>query len=322
MGMMVERMSEFVLGLDIGGTKSAAVLGTGDGEIIDRIEAPTEIADGYAATINRLCRDAGELLNRNAVPKSRVLGVGISAGGPMDAEAGVICSPPNLPGWDNVPVMKMVAEQLGMMVAVENDADAAALAEYRFGAGERRYDVVAFTWGTGVGAGIVIGGRLHRGVKGAAGEIGHITYIANGVQCACGKLGCIEAYASGSSIERAARARVLSGEKTMLADMPSADAKAVCEAARAGDKVASDILACAAEAMGRAVAIAAHTINPDIITLGTLAFSAADLLMPVVMEVVEKEVWSRIRDGLRVMPSPLGSRVQDLAAISVLLERL
>ena len=316
----VTRVPDFALGLDIGGTKSAAVLSTKYGEVIDRIESPTETAHAPSAVIDRLCRGAEELLIRNAVSKDRVLGVGVAAGGPMDAEAGIVCSPPNLPGWDNVPVVKMVSERLGLLTAMENDADAAALAEYRFGAGERRYDVVSFTWGTGVGAGIVIGGRLHRGVNGAAGEIGHITYIKDGVRCACGKLGCIEAYASGSSIERAARARISLGEQTMLSKMASADAKSVCEAARKGDKAALDILRCAAEAMGRAVAIAAHTLNPDVITLGTLAVAASDLMMPVVMDVVEKEVWSRIREGLRVMPSPLGSHVQDLAAVSVILE--
>ena len=314
--------SELLLGFDIGGTKSSVVLATRGGEILDRAGGPTEAAGGPSATIGRLLAGARQLIERNRVPLDRILGAGICCGGPLDREEGVVYRPPNLPGWDRVPVRKMVEDALGLPAALENDADCCALAESFFGAGIGRKNIVAFTWGTGIGAGIVLDGRLHSGSEGLAGEIGHITYITDGRLCQCGKRGCIEAYASGSSIMRVARERLEEGRLSRLAEMTPVDAQAVCDAAREGDELASEILLDAARAMGRAVSIAAHTLNPEIIVLGTLAVKAGDMLMPELLHVVETEVWERIRRSLAVIPSPLGDRVQDLAAISAFLGRL
>lgn len=166
---------------------------------------------------------------------------------------------------------------------------------------------------------MVVDGRLHTGTSGLAGEIGHITYITEGRTCQCGKSGCIEAYGSGSSIGRIASDMVKSGRDSVLKDAGIIDAQAVCDAARIGDRLAVETLTEASRAMGRAVAIAAHALNPQIITLGTLAMKAGDLLMPEALRVVEREVWEEIRKELVVMPSPLGDRLQDLAAISAFL---
>lgn len=314
--------SDLILGLDIGGTKSSAVLAARTGEVVDRATAPTEIADGPEATIARLLADARALIERNSVPRSRVLGVGICCGSPLDSKEGVVWSPPTLPGWDGVPVVRMVQDALGLPAALENDADCSALAELFFGAGVGKENIVSFTWGTGIGAGIVLGGRLYSGSWGLAGEIGHITYVTGGRLCQCGKSGCIEAYAAGSSISRIVREMLDEGRPSVLAGSREIDAKAVCDAARRGDQLAEGVLRDAARAMGQAVLIAAHTLNPEVITLGTLAVKAADILMPEVLRVVEAEAWPRIRDGLEIVPSPLGDRVQDLAAISAYLARL
>jgi glucokinase len=273
-------------------------------------------------TVNRLINDARLLVQEHCGGMDRVLGVGICCGGPLDREKGVVLGPPNLPGWDGVPVCAMTEEALGIRAYLDNDADCCALAEYLFGAGRGKEIVVAFTWGTGVGAGIVSHGRLYTGSAGLAGEIGHVTYVTDGRNCRCGKRGCIEAYTSGSSIPKIAQELVDSGMESVLEGAGSIDAQMVCDAARSGDQLAAQVLRDAARAMGRAVAIAAHVLNPDVVTLGTMAVKAGDILMPEVLRVVNEEVWECIRSGLIVMPSPLGDRVQDLAAISVFLGRL
>lgn len=312
------RDSKLIIGFDIGGTKSSALLATPNGEVIDRATAPTEIAEGPIVTVQRLIDDAKLLIKRNSASDC-VLGIGICCGGPLDRQKGIILGPPNAPGWDFVPITEIAENRLGLPAVLENDADCCALAEYFFGAGKGKKSIVAFTWGTGVGSGIVINGQLYSGSRGLAGEIGHIVYETDGRMCQCGKRGCIEAYASGSSIVRIAKELVDEGRVSVLGRNPSIDAQAVCEAARDGDAVAVVVLHGAARAMGRAVSIAAHVLNPEVITLGTMAVKAGDLLMPEVLSVVESEVWDCIRQNLEVIPSPLGDRVQDLAAISAFL---
>lgn len=314
--------SQFVLGFDVGGTKSSVILAGREGNILGRISGPTEIAEGPMATVNRFINDARSLMDENSVGSEQILGIGICSGSPLDRTEGIIYSPPNLPGWDSVPIVKMSEDALGLPAALENDADCCALAELFFGAGKGKQTIVAFTWGTGIGAGIIINGRVYTGSSGMAGEIGHVVYEANGRACGCGKRGCIEAYGSGSSIVRIAREMVERGQPSSLSDVDAIDGQAICDAARAGDQLAIDVLTRAARAMGRAVSIAAHTVNPEVVVLGTMAVKAGDLLMPEVNRVVESEVWEGIRRNLAIVPSPLGDRVQDLAAISAFLGRL
>lgn len=312
---------KFILGFDIGGTKSTVLLGNRDGDIIDRLSAETEIAQGPLVTIDRLISDSRNLLARNNMQLEDVAGVGIACGGPLDPQKGVILSPPNLPNWDQVPITDIVEKALGMPAVLENDADCCALAEYFFGAGKYKKNVISFTWGTGIGSGIVLNGKLYSGTRGGAGEVGHITYKEDGRPCACGKRGCVEAHGSGASMVRMAKEKLQAGRSSMLSDAEEVDGRAICDAARAGDQLAQEVLADAAKAMGHAVAVAAQLLNPEIITLGTMAHKAPDLLMPVVQSVVDREVWPNIRQDLIVMPSPLGDRIQDLSAIAAFLGR-
>jgi glucokinase len=305
-----------ILGFDIGGTKSSVILATCAGEIVDRASARTEIELGPPATITRMVRDARSLIESHDLGISDIEGVGICCGGPLDSTAGVIQGPANLPGWNSVPVVEIVKRDLGLPAVLLNDADAIAVAEFLFGAGRGRRNVVSFTWGTGIGSGVILNGRLYSGTHGMAGEIGHVTYITGGRPCGCGKRGCIEAYGSGSSIVRLAKEGVESGRTTALSSVTDIDGAAVCDAARAGDEFACEVLDVAAAAMGRAVSISAHTFNPELITLGTMAVHAGDLLMPRLLRTVEEEVWPEVRAGLEIIPTPLGDRIQDLAAVA------
>jgi len=314
--------ARLILGFDIGGTKSTVLLGTVDGEIIDRTSGVTELTDGPLATIDRMISDSRVLIERNGVEFEDIAGVGIACGGPLDPKTGVILAPPNLPGWDEVPIVDIVQKQMGLPAALENDADCCALAEFFFGAGKNKKNVVSFTWGTGIGSGMVLNGKLFSGARGCAGEIGHVTYKDNGRLCGCGKRGCIEAHGSGSSMVRIAIEELESGRVSTLSTVDQVDGKAICDAARAGDGLALEVLNGAARAMGRAVSIAAQILNPEVITLGTMAHKAPDLLMPIVHSVVEEEVWPGNRQGLVVIPSPLGDGIQDLSAIAAYMGRM
>ena len=224
---------------------------------------------------------------------------------------------PNLPGWpeEGTPLAQIVARELGgdLPVFLENDADATALAEWQFGAGRGARTMAFLTVGTGIGAGLILDGRLHRGARGAGGEVGHMAVVSEGGRaCACGLSGCLEAYASGPSIVRVARERGYTGE---------ADGRAVVAAARAGDPACLFAVRQAGEMLGRGIAALAMLLNPERVVLGTLAVHAGDLLLPEIERVARERAWPRNTDGLQVVPAALGDRAQDLAAVCAYLAR-
>src|SRR5579862_1332317 len=195
-----------ILGIDIGGTKCAVVLGRSTGEIVARLAEPTQAEQGPDAILERLSAMCGRLLEKAGRAPHELEGVGISCGGPLDRKAGLVYSPPNLPGWDAVPVRDYFERKLpGARIVLENDANATALAEWRFGAGQGANSMVFVTMGTGIGGGLILDGRLYHGASDLAGELGHQTIVIDGPLCGCGKRGCLKALASGPAIARQAR---------------------------------------------------------------------------------------------------------------------
>ncbi|MFQ5418403.1 MAG: ROK family protein, partial [Myxococcota bacterium] len=190
------------LGIDIGGSKLAVAVGDGDGKILARLRRPIDATDRPDEDLARIAADAREVLAEAGVAADDVAAVGVSAPGPVDVERGLLIDPPNLPGWGTVPVVEAMEAVLGRPVGLENDANAAALAEWRFGAGRGARDLVYLTMSTGIGGGLILGGRLHRGHRFAAGEVGHMPLDANGARCACGLRGCFEATAGGAAWTR------------------------------------------------------------------------------------------------------------------------
>ncbi len=304
-----------ILGIDLGGTKSAATLMTPDGKIRRRESAPTPASGGADAVIPLLIALARSVL-APVTTSDTILGCGISAGAPTDAERGVVYPAPNLPGWpeEGTPLARIIGDALGLPAFVENDADATALAEWRFGAGRGTRTMAFLTVGTGIGSGLILGGRLHRGQFGAGGEIGHVCVdtVDDARACSCGLVGCLEAYASGPSIVRIAVERGYVGEQT---------GTAVADAARAGNPAASAAFALAADKLGRGLAVLAMLLNPECIVLGTLAVHAGDLLLPRTRESLDRHAWRRLTGQLTVVPAALGDRAQDLAALCVFLSR-
>jgi glucokinase len=235
--------------------------------------------------------------------------------GPIDFEARGVVSPPNLPGWGVVPVAPLLEDLLGVHVEVENDANAAALGEATFGAGRGARIVLALTLGTGVGGGIVIDGRVHRGATGVGGEIGHIVIRRNGKRCGCGARGCLEQYASASAMLARAKAARRRHPESTLAAIPARDltGRDVTSAARAGDAVALRVLEDTGRDLGEGIVSAVNLIDPDVVVIAGGLTAASRFLLPAARRTVKEKAFGRAKD-VRIVKHRLGDRAGILGA--------
>lgn len=270
-----------VLALDIGGTKLAVAVMTADGRTHGFLSEPTDKHRGPDAVIAHLF-DMGRR-SIAAAGLGAPASVGISCGGPLDAPAGVLTRPLHLPGWIDIPIVALTTEEFGVPAVVENDATAAVLGEHRYGAARGAEIALYLTLSTGVGGGSIIDGRLHRGAAGNGGEFGHITVRPGGRDCLCGRRGCLEAYASGTSI--AARANELlsaTDRPSSLRDVAAVRAEDVSAAARAGDELATELWQETTDVLGQAVTDLVNVFEPHVVVLGGgVTRSGSQLLDPV-----------------------------------------
>jgi len=264
--------------IDVGGTKVAVGLVDAEGRLVASEAFPTVPERGPAAVVADTVAALGALAGEKPLR-----GVGLACVGPLDLNRGLVLSPPNFPGWDQVPIVSMLADALGVPVALDNDANLAALAEQRFGAGQGAEVLLYVTVSTGIGGGIVIGGQLLRGLGGAAGEIGHQTLRADGPPCGCGNRGCLEALASGTAIAREARKAIAAGRgATMLAlaGTPEAlHAGHVAQAAKHGDQAAAAIWDAAMAELAIGLGNAISTLAPDRLVIGGGVAQAGEQLL-------------------------------------------
>lgn len=299
-----------VLALDIGGTKLAAAVVGPDGAVRGHVVTPTRREEGPQAVIRRLF-DLGRRAMESvglAVPAA----VGISCGGPLDAARGVLQSPLHLPGWSEVPITDLAEAEFGVPARLENDATLGALGEFRFGLGRRApgATLVYLTLSTGVGGGAVIDGRLHEGAAGNGGEFGHVVVRHRGRDCACGRRGCLETYASGTSIAARARERLADRpDSALAAHGPQVRAEHVTEAAAAGDPLARELWDETVDVLADAVADVVNLFEPDLVVLGGgVTTSVAPLLEPVRRAVRERAMAPAARTA-EVHLSSLGAQV-------------
>jgi glucokinase len=270
--------------------------------------------------VARLAEDARALLREAGVSAGEVAAVGVSAPGPLDPEAGAVLKPPNHPGWERVPLRDWLEAELGRPVHVENDANAAALAEWRFGAGRGTQDLVYLTMSTGVGGGLVLGGRLHRGLFSSAGELGHAPIVWEGEPCACGLRGCLEAYVGGAAwARRLGRITPPDSRVAALAGgVAAARPEHVVAAAREGDAFAAEEMARYNEFLARAIVQLAFTLAPEVVVLGTIPTAAGEALcLEPVRRRVREHLWPFLAGRLRIAPAELGDRLPELAGIVV-----
>jgi glucokinase len=284
---------------------------------------PTEPSGDARADLARIAADARRLLAEAGVAASDLAAVGVSAPGPVDPVRGEVVNPPNLPGWGCVPLRAVLREELGAPVRVENDANAAALAEWRYGAGRGFEDLVYLTMSTGVGGGLVLGGRLYAGVRGNAGEIGHLPVEWDGEACACGLRGCLEAYVGGAAWTR--RLRRIAPARGRVAELAGGRERAtprhLVAAAREGDAFALAEMERWNHYLARGIAAVVFVLAPQAVILGTIATAAGEsLCLAPLRELVTARVWPLLGRGLAILPSALGDSLADHAGIAVALQ--
>ena len=298
-----------IIGIDIGGTKCAIISADDKGNLHKINRFPTTDVN---ETLNRIMDGVAELK-----PEKNSL-FGISCGGPLDSRTGVIQSPPNLPGWDDIPIVKMFTDRFGGSAYLMNDANAGALAEWQFGAARGYNNVLFLTHGTGMGSGIILNGQLYEGTTGDAGEIGHIRLDKDG-PVGYGKAGSFEGFCSGGGIARLAESRGYNSSK--LGEKGEITTKNIAIAAENGDKEALEILSLSGRYLGQGLSILIDILNPEIIVLGSIYLRSGKFLQESMMETLRKETLSRSLEACKIVPIGLGEDIGNYAAIAVAVYR-
>ncbi len=308
----------YLIGLDIGGTKCAVVsasLNDGDmPEIFDKISFSTAECNGWQGVFEKFFESIDNLKTR--YPDCRFDAVGISCGGPLDSVSGVIKRPPNLPDWDNVPICKIFSDRYGIPVFLQNDANACAVAEWKFGAGKGYRNMVFLTFGTGMGAGLILDNRLYSGTNDMAGEVGHIRLASDG-PVGYGKNGSFEGFCSGGGIERLARSMYDKTHPRTVLTTDDMSAKAVAVAAKNGDEFSISVYDKCAEMLGRGLSVIIDIINPQAIVIGSIYERSGDLLKDRMMQIIKEEALPLSYSVCEILPAQLSDTIGDYAAIGV-----
>jgi len=318
----IQNQKDIYLGLDIGGTKCSVVVGDASFEIKRKISFETRTERGYHVILYEFKQHIRSLLAE--FPDFNLKRIGISCGGPLDSKTGTIYSPPNLPGWDNVPITKIFSDEFGVEVAVQNDANACALAEWLMGAGKGTSNMIFLTFGTGMGSGLILNGRLYSGTNDLGGEVGHIRLAKTG-PIGFGKAGSFEGYCSGGGIAQLAKSIVtarLDNDQIvkfcpsieMVSDI---DTKMVALAAQDGDPVALEIIRISAEYLGQGLAILIDILNPECIVIGSIYSRNEMLFKPIIDKVLQMEAIPSAIEVCQIKPAELGEAIGDYAALCV-----
>ncbi len=318
---------KYRFGIDIGGTKCAVILGKdenstdGKATLLKKVLYETKKTNGPDEMISLFIQSIDKIIQEFDIAKEEIEGIGISCGGPLSSKERVILAPPNLPGWVNVPIGKILEDRFDVPVILGNDANACAMAEWKYGAGRGCKNVVFLTFGTGLGAGLILDGKLYRGTNDMAGEVGHIRLTEYG-PVGFGKMGSFEGYCSGGGIDQIASMKVR--EQTEIGIFPDIytsgeplDAKHVAIAADAGDPLAKEIYAISGRYLGKGLSIIVDILNPEVIIIGSIFERSHHLLWPYAKAELEKESLKVAREVCRVVPSQLGDNIGDYAALAL-----
>ena len=309
-----------MIGFDIGGTKCAVIIGeekNGEIVILDKRKIDTDHSVSAYEMIDRMCALAEEMTDDSSK-------IGISCGGPLDSKQGVILSPPNLQVWDTIEIVSYLAKRYGGKVAIQNDANACAVAEWKFGAGKGSQNMVFLTFGSGLGAGLILDGKLYTGTNDMAGEAGHIR-LGDFGPVGYGKKGSFEGFCSGNGI--AALGRILATEKLQMGesvsycnskdDLDKITAKLIAEKAYEGNDDAKEVYRICGEKLGSGLSILIDILNPEVIVIGSVFQRAESLLREAMEKKIEEEALFYARKVCKVVPAALTENIGDVAALSV-----
>lgn len=306
-------MSEVIIGVDLGGTFVKTAIVSKDRKVLAKDSRPTGAEAGPEHVMDVMAASVRDLLKQSAFNTSHVIAAGFGAPGPMNWQTGVVYSPPNLAGWKDVPLAAEMSKRLdGVPCFVDNDANCACYGEYWLGAGQGTQSMAVLTLGTGVGGGVVVFGKLLRGIDGTAAELGHLKVQRDGRRCGCGGTGCLEGYASVSGMVRTALDALETGKPSTLRAMCDDDSeqltgKMIFEAAQAGDELARWVFTETATWLGLGIASIVHYQNPEKVVLCGGMIAAGDLLFGPVRETVRKNTFEVPGRRCEIVPAGLGS---------------
>jgi glucokinase-like ROK family protein len=306
-----------VVGIDMGATHLSIILANFCAQVMDEVQIPYLINRGPELCLPEVDQHFQDLLARNNLELTEISAIGVDVPGPIVAEAGIVLAPPIMPGWDRYPIRETLEKKWGIPVALSNDAEAGALGEWAFGAGRGEHDLAYIKVGTGIGAGLLLDGRIYRGATGSAGEIGHLTMVENGPLCNCGNNGCLEALAGGQAIARQAQEAVQCGERTVLSNMGRTEkitAQDVASAAQRGDLVAQKIVSEAGSHLGVALAGLVNLFNPGMVVVGGGIAQIGDLFLQPVRDAVMRRSLPAAARTVKITTAILGHRSSSIGA--------
>lgn len=315
-------MKKVAIGVDVGGTKINAVAIDETGKILAKVVAPTNASKGKTVAIRNILSVIKQIItlaqNKNLHPT----GIGIGAPGPLNPETGIIIKAPNLPGWKNVPLRNIISAHTNLPVVLENDANAAALGEYYFGAGKNAKVMLLLTLGTGVGGGIIIDGKIFSGANFIGAELGHTIIKYDGLKCPCGNYGCLEAYVSAPAIVR--RAQTAQGKKTALIKMTNKrltglTAKMIYEAAKKGDRFSQNIMRETGQLLGIGITTLANIFNPELVIIGGGVSQAGNMILSTARQEVRRRAMPGIARTLSILHAKLGEEAGAIGAACLIL---
>lgn len=309
-------MKKYVIGVDLGGTKISTAISTIEGNILANVVLPTKAEEGEVAVLGRIIQSIDEVIVGSSTSIDEVEAIGIGSPGPLDAKKGIIITTPNLP-FKDYNLVQPLKEKYNIPVYLDNDANAAAIGEYMFGAGKGKESIIYFTVSTGVGGGAVLDGKIYRGHTSNALEIGHTTVDPNGPRCNCGNLGCLEAMSSGTAIAKKGKEAVSTNVETSLKKYDTITSYEVFKEAEAGDEVAKDIIDNALTYLGIGVANAIATFDPEMIIIGGGVSKAGDIVFDTVKKVVNKRCFKSMAESCEIVPAGLGSDAGVVGAVAL-----
>ena len=313
------------IGIDLGGSKILTGLVDSQGKILVSDERATPATKSARAVTRAILDSVHDVLENGAIRISEVAAVGIGAAGISNPDTGVVFASPHLPRWRDVPLRDILQEKLGKQVFLMNDANAAALGEFYFGAARSARDFIYITLSTGIGGGIVIGGRLYTGTIGCAGEVGHMTIDDNGPVCGCGNRGCWEALASGTALAEEAKRRIKEGTATSIlryagGRMEKVTAEIIHKAAQRGDSLARELIGRTGYYVGVGLANLINIFNPELIVIGGGLSNIGDMLLQPAFKVARQRAYEQAFQAVRFASAELGRNSGMLGAAAYALQ--
>jgi glucokinase len=324
---MPEDLGLLTLGIDLGGSKILTAVVDPRGEMLSNDESMTPATKGREAVIQSIVDSAHRALKQAGVAISKICAIGVGAAGISNPEAGILFTSPNLPGWRDVPLRDLMQEKLGKKTFLINDADAAALGEFYFGAARGVRNFIYITLSTGIGGGIVIDGKIYTGAIGAAGEVGHMTIDDNGPICNCGSRGCWETLASGTALARLAKNRIKEGVRTSIlayadGDVEKVTAQVIHSAAEQGDSLARELIAQTGYYVGVGLANLINIFNPELVIIGGGLSNIGGMLLEPAFQTAGERAYKEAFQSVRFASAELGRNSGVLGAAAFALQEM